>query len=98
MKRRRFLTSTAGVLGFLQTLELRGDQKFYESREGPAKSVIFIYLPGGSAHQETWDPKPFAPIEYRGPMDSIQTNVAGIRLNEMMVNTSKIADKIAICR
>jgi hypothetical protein len=98
MKRREFVTSTAGVLGFLQTLELRGDQKFYESTEGPAKSVIFIYLPGGSAHQETWDPKPFAPIEYRGPMSSIQTNVPGVRLNEMMVNTSKIADKIAICR
>tara|TARA_R100001377_G_scaffold22947_1_gene12373 strand:- start:14 stop:1282 length:1269 start_codon:yes stop_codon:yes gene_type:complete len=98
MKRREFLTSTAGILGLLQTLEVCGDQKFYESKEGPAKSVIFIYLPGGSAHQETWDPKPFAPIEYRGPMGSIQTNVAGVRLNEMMVNTSKIADKIAICR
>ena len=98
MKRREFLTGTAGVLGLLQALGARGDQKFYESKEGPAKSVIFIYLPGGSAHQETWDPKPFAPIEYRGPMGSIQTNVAGVRLNEMMANTSKIADKIAICR
>ena len=31
--------------------------------EGPAKSVIQIYLPGGLAHQESWDPKPEAPIE-----------------------------------
>jgi hypothetical protein len=83
---------------YLRMEEARGDQKFYESKEGPAKSVIYIYLPGGCAHQETWDPKPFAPIEYRGPMDSIETNVPGIRLNEMMKNTSKIADKIAICR
>jgi hypothetical protein len=98
MQRRGFLTSTAGVFGLLRALEVRGDQKFYESREGPAKSVIFIYLPGGSAHQETFDPKPFAPIEYRGSMGSIQTNVAGVRLNEMMIDTSKIADKIAICR
>jgi hypothetical protein len=31
-------------------------------------------------------------------MSSIQTNVSGVRLNEMMVNTAKVADKIAICR
>ena len=83
---------------YLRMQEVRGDQKFYESKEGPAKSVIYIYLPGGCAHQETWDPKPFAPIEYRGPMGSIETNVVGTRLNETMVNTAKVADKIAICR
>jgi hypothetical protein len=102
--RRSFIQ--AGFLGglglslsdYFRIQSVRGDQKFYESKEGPAKSVIFIYLPGGSAHQETWDPKPFAPLEYRGPMSSIQTNVAGVRLNETMVHTAKIADKIAICR
>ena len=83
---------------YLRIQEARGDQKFFESKEGPAKSVIYIYLPGGCAHQETWDPKPFAPIEYRGPMNSIETNVVGTRLSETMVHTSKIADKIAICR
>ena len=96
MRRRNFLN--AGILGGFGLSLARADQKFYESKEGPAKSVIFIYLPGGSAHQETWDPKPFAPLEYRGPMSSIQTNVAGVRLNETMVHTAKIADKIAICR
>ena len=83
---------------YFRMKEAHADQKFYESVEGPAKSVIFIYLPGGCAHQETWDPKPFAPIEYRGPMSSIETVVPGTRLNETMVKTSKIADKIAICR
>lgn len=83
---------------YLRMQEVRGDQKFYESKEGPAKSVIYIYLPGGCAHQETWDPKPFAPIEYRGPMGSIETNVVGTRLSETMVKTSKVVDKIAICR
>ncbi len=39
--------------------------KEYDFLEAKAKSVIHIYLPGGCAHQETWDPKPFAPIEYR---------------------------------
>ena len=83
---------------YFKIKEAQADQKFYESKEGPAKSVIYIYLPGGCAHQETWDPKPFAPIEYRGPMSSIETNVAGTRLNETMVNTAKVVDKIAICR
>ena len=83
---------------YFRMKEAQADQKFYESVEGPAKSVIFIYLPGGCAHQETWDPKPFAPIEYRGPMSSIETVVPGTRLNETMVKTSKVADKIAICR
>jgi len=83
---------------FFRLRQAQADQKFYESKEGTAKNVIYIYLPGGSAHQETWDPKPFAPVEYRGPMNSIETNVSGIRINEMMPNTAKVADKLAICR
>jgi len=50
----------------LLKVESRAQAKFYESREGVAKSLIHIYLPGGMAHQETWDPKPYAPSEYRG--------------------------------
>jgi len=96
MKRRNFLH--AGILSSFGLSLARADQKFYESREGPAKSVIFIYLPGGMAHQESFDPKPFAPLEYRGPMNSIKTAVPGTRLNETMAKTAKIADKIAICR
>jgi hypothetical protein len=76
----------------------QADQKFYESVEGPAKSVIFVYLPGGMAHQETFDPKPFAPLEYRGPMSSIETVVPGTRLNEMMAKTAKVTDKMTIIR
>tara|TARA_R110002020_G_scaffold55309_1_gene153565 strand:+ start:38377 stop:39633 length:1257 start_codon:yes stop_codon:yes gene_type:complete len=96
MKRRTFLQ--AGLIGGLGLPFLNADQKFYKSVEGPAKSIIFIYLPGGMAHQETLDPKPFAPIEYRGPLGSIQTVVPDIRLGELMVNTAKIADKISIIR
>ena len=38
-----------------------------------AKSVIHIYLPGGIAHQESFDPKPFSPIEYRGELGTVKT-------------------------
>ncbi len=79
-------------------LKAKADIKKYESKEGTAKSVIFIYLPGGAAHQETFDPKPYAPIEYRGPMNSIQTNVSGVFINEMMPQTAQVANKLAICR
>ena len=83
---------------YFRMQEVQGDQKFYESVEGPAKSVIFIYLPGGMALQETFDPKPFAPLEYRGPMSSIETVVPGIRLNEMLSKTAKVTDKMTIIR
>ena len=96
MKRRSFLQ--AGILGSLGVSLARADQKHYDSKEGPAKSIIFIYLPGGMAHQETFDPKPFAPLEYRGPLGSIETNVPGIRLGELLGKTAKITDKIAIIR
>jgi hypothetical protein len=68
------------------------------AREATAKSVIYIYLPGGYAHQETFDPKPFAPVDYRGPLGSIESVVPGVRLGEVLPHTAKVADKLAICR
>ncbi|HLH17538.1 MAG TPA: DUF1501 domain-containing protein [Bryobacteraceae bacterium] len=66
--------------------------------EGPAKSVIQIILPGGLAHQESWDPKPEAPIEYRGPLGVVKTKIPGIVLSENLARTAQIADKITIVR
>lgn len=83
---------------YLALQQAKGDLKHYDSKEGPAKSVIFIYLPGGMCHQETFDPKPFAPIEYRGPLGNIPTKIPGVRLSEMWKQTAQIADKISICR
>ncbi len=101
--RRGFLqVGSLGGLGLtladMLRMEAQADQKFYESIEGTAKSVIYIFLPGGMAHQESFDPKPYAPVEYRGPMNSINTNVEGVQLNEMWKQTATVADKIAICR
>src|SRR5712692_7116946 len=44
------------------------------------KSVIFIWLPGGPGHMETYDMKPDAPLEYRGAFSPIKTNVSGIEV------------------
>ena len=79
-------------------LQARGDDKAGGVKEPPAKSVIHIFLPGGMAHQESFDPKPYAPIEYRGEMGSIPTKLPGVMLNECLRQTAGIADKITICR
>jgi hypothetical protein len=66
--------------------------------EGPAKSVIQIILPGGLAHQESWDPKPEAPIEYRGPLGVVKTAIAGTVFSENLSRTAQIAGKITVVR
>ena len=57
--------------------------------EGRAKSAIQIILPGGLAHQESWDPKPEAPIEYRGPLGVAKTKLPGIVFSENLSRTWK---------
>src|SRR5713226_2147391 len=64
------------------------------AKEPPAKSIIHIFLPGGMAHQDSFDPKPFAPIEYRGELGTVQTKLEGVFLNEYLKQTAQIADKI----
>ncbi len=63
-----------------------------------ATSVIQIILPGGLASQESWDPKPEAPIEYRGPLGVVKTKLPGVVLSENLARTAQIADKITIVR
>ena len=101
--RREFLqVGFAGGVGLslpeLLKVEANAQAKFYESKEGAAKSLIHIYLPGGMAHQETWDPKPYAPSEYRGPFKAINTNVDGLQFSENFKNLAKVADKMTVIR
>lgn len=101
--RRGFLH--VGVLGALGltleryfSLKALADEAPAGPKEGKAKSVIQIFMPGGMAHQESFDPKPYAPIEYRGEMASIPTKLPGVFINETLKQTAQIADKITICR
>lgn len=86
------------TLGDFFAIQARADQKNYISKEGTAKSVIHIVLPGGMAHQESWDPKPEAPLEYRGPFGIAKTKTPGIVLSENFRNVAQIADKMTIIR
>lgn len=65
---------------------------------GRAKNVIFLWLQGGPPQHETFDPKPDAPVDIRGPFRPIATNVPGIRFCELLPRTSAYADKLAVVR
>ena len=62
------------------------------------KSVIFIWLPGGMSHLESYDMKPDAPLEYRGTLRPIKTNVPGMEVCELFPRHAKIANKFNIIR
>ena len=86
------------TLGDFFAMQARGDQKSYVSKEGVAKSVIQIVLPGGMAHQESWDPKPDAPLEYRGPFGVAKTKLPGVVFNENFKSLAGVADKMTVIR
>jgi hypothetical protein len=63
-----------------------------------ARSCILLWLDGGPSHLETFDLKPHAPGEVRGPFKPIKTCVTGTQVCELLPNTARIADKLAIVR
>src|SRR5687768_7295438 len=65
---------------------------------GKAKSVIYLWLQGGPPQHETFDPKPEAPAEIRGPFKPIRTNVTGVHFCELLPRTARIASKLAVIR
>jgi uncharacterized protein (DUF1501 family) len=92
------LTGLGLTLGDYFQKQAKAEQKHYDFIEAKAKSVIHIFLPGGISHQETFDPKPYAPIEYRGEMGSIPTKIPGEVFSETLPQTAQIADKITVIR
>ncbi len=66
--------------------------------KGKAKSTILIWLSGGASHIDTWDMKPDAPAEYRGPFQPIDTSAPGLRLCEHLPLTAKQAHHLAVVR
>jgi hypothetical protein len=96
--RRSFLQAGAlGLAGLTLTDLLR-----HETRAGAAakreNSVLILWMRGGPSQHETWDPKPAAPIEYRGAFGATQTNVPGIEIVDLLPRCAKIMDKWSIIR
>lgn len=69
-----------------------------EKGDRPVKSVILLWMSGGVTHIDSFDPKPEAPQEIRGPLASIATTVPGIRLNETLPRLAQCAQHLAIVR
>lgn len=101
--RRDFLA--VGVAGFglnlIDVLAIRNSQAATNEYETPpvvAESVIHIVMPGGMAAQETFDPKPYAPLEYRGELKAIPTKIPGECFSELLPQVAQIADKLTVIR
>ncbi|MCA9063224.1 MAG: DUF1501 domain-containing protein [Planctomycetaceae bacterium] len=60
------------------------------------KSCIFVLLCGGPSHVDTWDMKPEAPLDYRGPYVPIETKVPGMLINEMHTELAKLTDHFTL--
>jgi hypothetical protein len=65
---------------------------------GRAKSIILIFNCGAPSHIDLWDPKPGAPDEVRGIFSPIKTNVAGIRVSELLPRMAQRMDRLALVR
>lgn len=99
--RRSFLR--AGLLGAGLSLAevLRAESKPVsapKTKGGREPSVIILWMRGGPSHIDMWDPKPDAPVEYRGEFGVSSTKVKGIQLSDMLPMCGKIMDKWSIVR
>jgi len=94
-----WLAGAGLTLGQMLKLEAAEDRTAeIPANTAKAKSVIHIYLQGGFAHMDSFDPKPDAPLEYRGILDPIATSVPGIQFSSHMRETAKVADRLTVVR
>ncbi len=99
VSRRDFLQAgTLGALGltlpYFNALRASGAT----DRKKDDRSCIMIFNLGAPSQMDTWDPKPDAPREVRGPFKAISTNVPGMQLTEIFPHMAKIADKFSLVR
>lgn len=97
ISRRGFLRlgSVAG-LSLAQILRLQQAQAAVDAQK--SVNCIFIFIIGGMAHQDMWDPKPNAPAEIRGDFRPISTAVPGMQITELLPHVAKVTDKLSLIR
>ncbi|WP_145206161.1 DUF1501 domain-containing protein [Thalassoglobus polymorphus] len=90
-----------GIAGFA-SLSLPGMLRLRAESPSPQKdkktAVIMVWQPGGNSHIDTYDPKPNAGSEYRGPFSLIDTKVPGLQFTELLPMQAAIADKFTVLR
>ncbi len=97
--RRAFLqASTAAFTGMTFALGLMQSRAHAANPNGTARSTILFFLCGGHSHIDTFDPKPDAPADYRGPFETIQTSAPGLFISEHLPKTAKLGHHLAVVR
>ncbi|MFM7920672.1 MAG: DUF1501 domain-containing protein, partial [Planctomycetaceae bacterium] len=93
--RREFLRAGVLAAGGLTLPQLLAAQKAAAAPgcRVPDTSVILFWMWGGPSQLETFDPKPEAPSEYRGPFGSIRTKVPGLDICEIFPGLAKVSDR-----
>jgi hypothetical protein len=91
-----------GILGLTLADGFRSEQVRGANTSSPKRradnACIFIYLEGGPSQLETFDPKPFAPSDIRGPYGSIATSVSGTRIGELLPMMAQRMHRCALIR
>jgi hypothetical protein len=102
--RRAFLAASTATMAGISAANMSSISQAKDNNSasnlghGKAKSTILFFLCGGASHIDTWDMKPDAPAEYRGPFQPISTSASDIQLCEHLPLTAKQAHHMAIVR
>lgn len=99
MNRRKFLRIGLAGFGSLSLpglLRLRAHAA--EAKPGERTAVILVWLRGGGSHLDTYDPKPAAPSDYRGPFEPIATKTPGLFVSELLPRHAALSNKFAVLR
>src|SRR5436309_4760288 len=94
LSRRHFLTvGAAGALTLPQALQAAASR-----RATPEMNAIFLWLGGGPAHLDLFDPKPEAVAEVRGEFGTIATSLPGCRVSEILPRTARQMHRVTLIR
>lgn len=98
LHRREFLRFGMAGLGGLALPELLRQRALAAPNPRENTALLVVWLHGGASHLETYDPKPSAPSEYRGPFRSIATRVPGMQISELLPRHAQVAHRFTLLR
>ena len=98
MQRRQFLRLGVGGAAGLTLPDLQRLRADVAKPGAERTAIILLYCHGGISHIDTWDPKPEAPVEFRGPFSPIATRVPGMFISELLPLHAATADKFSLLR
>jgi hypothetical protein len=93
-------TTAAGTLGTASNIasSSASNTPTGTGRRARAKSVLLVFLGGGLSHHDSFDLKPESPADVRGPYESIETVVPGLRIGELLPRMSRVMDRLTLVR